>query len=320
MNMSKWFNLYSFDVMGDLAFGASYGCLESGEMHWAIKLLNDGMDLLGVQFPNWTFRLLLAIPGAAKDHFRFLNYCTEQLDRRIEMQGKSSADHQDISHTLIEHFKSGDEEAQRVQMPMLQGDSRLIIVAGSDTTAATLVHLFYHLATQPKLTERLREEVDKLVGKDGKLENAKISDANILNGSINEAMRLNPPVPSGVFRQTPAEGVDIGGTYIPGETSIQMPQYAMGRGTFVPLPPFIPFPPLEALPSPPFSNAHLRPRDLPLPPLLYPRTPHHPRRGTHAPQIQRRLPPLQHGSHGLHRQEPGVHGDSAVDDGDSAEV
>ena len=61
MNVSKWFNLYSFDVMGDLAFGASYGCLESGEMHWAIKLLNDGMDMLGVQLPNWLFRLLIAI-------------------------------------------------------------------------------------------------------------------------------------------------------------------------------------------------------------------------------------------------------------------
>jgi cytochrome P450 len=199
-------------------------------MHWAIKLLNDGMDMLGLQLPNWLFRVLVAIPGAAKDHFRFLNYCTSQLENRMKEQGKAAD--QDISHTLIEHFNKSDEESQKAQRNMLQGDSRLIIVAGSDTTAATLVHLFYHIATQPKLIDRLREEIDGLVGEGGKIENVKIQDAPVLNGSINEALRLNPPVPSGVFRQTPKEGVDIGGTYIPGGTTIQMPQYAMARGMF----------------------------------------------------------------------------------------
>ena len=118
-------------------------------------------------------------------------------------------------------------------MPMLQGDSRLIIVAGSDTTAATLVHLFYHIATQKGLIQRLRKELDSLVNPGEKIENVKIQDAPILNGAINEALRLNPPVPSGVFRKTPKEGVEIGGVYIPGDTVIQMPQYAMARGTSV---------------------------------------------------------------------------------------
>ena len=33
MNIAKWFNFYSFDVMGDLAFGKSYKMLKSGEEH-----------------------------------------------------------------------------------------------------------------------------------------------------------------------------------------------------------------------------------------------------------------------------------------------
>ncbi|KIW89107.1 uncharacterized protein Z519_09959 [Cladophialophora bantiana CBS 173.52] len=227
MNMAKWFNLYSFDVMGDLAFGDSYQCLESGEMHWAIKLLNDGMDMIGFWLPNWFFRLLLSIPGAAADHWRFINYCCEQLDKRMKMQGK--LENQDISHTLIEHFNRSDPKAQKAQLPMLQGDSRLIIVAGSDTTAATLVHLFYHIATEKGLIQRLREELDELVKSDEAIDAQKIQDAPLLNGSINETLRLNPPVPSGVFRKTPKEGVEIGGVYIPGDTVIQMPQYAMAR-------------------------------------------------------------------------------------------
>ena len=39
VNASEVFNQYSFDVMGDLAFGRSFDMLESGETHWAIRLL-----------------------------------------------------------------------------------------------------------------------------------------------------------------------------------------------------------------------------------------------------------------------------------------
>ena len=115
-------------------------------------------------------------------------------------------------------------------MAYLQADSRLIIVAGSDTTAATLSHLFYHLASHPDVVKKLREEVTPLMEADGGVSHVKIQEAQYLNGCINEALRLNPPVPCGVFRKTPKEGVYIGQTFIPGDTVIQMPGYVMARG------------------------------------------------------------------------------------------
>ena len=121
------------------------------------------------------------------------------------------------------------ESDKKAALPMLQSDSRLIIVAGSDTTAATLVHMFYYIANDQSVLQKLRDELEPLVG-DGRLEHQKIQDAEYLNGCIYEALRLNPPVPSGVFRKTPPEGVNIGDTWIAGDTCIQMPQYAMGRG------------------------------------------------------------------------------------------
>lgn len=226
--MSKWFNLYSFDVMGDLGFGKPFNMLESGEMHWAIKLLNAGMDPVGMGLPPWIFRVLVAIPGAAKDYHRFIQYCSKQLEDRMKMQGKMGDP--DITHALIEDFNKKDAAAQKTNLPMLQGDSRLIIVAGSDTTAATLTHLFYHIASEPGLLQRLRDELDPLLGEDGHVEHQTVQDATLLNSCINETLRMNPPVPSGVFRKTPEEGVYIGETYVPGNTCIQMPLYAIGHG------------------------------------------------------------------------------------------
>ena len=45
----------------------------------------------------------------------------------------------------------------------LQADSRLIIVAGSDTTAAAFTFLFYYLAKDPRQVEKLREELKPLM-------------------------------------------------------------------------------------------------------------------------------------------------------------
>lgn len=42
MNVAKWMNYYSFDVMGDLTFGKPFDMLKNGREHFAIELLNGG--------------------------------------------------------------------------------------------------------------------------------------------------------------------------------------------------------------------------------------------------------------------------------------
>jgi cytochrome P450 len=235
VNVSEVFNWYSFDVMGDLAFGRSFGCLEGADTHWAIKLLSEGMKPAGLAMPSWFFRVLVAIPGAAKDYWRFIEFCCDQLRRRMEEQpvrekgGEGKGEGGDIAHYLIENFNGMSERDRREALPMLQGDSRLIIVAGSDTTAATLVYLFYWLAKDSVLVGKVREEIARCRNEKGGFNHA---EAELLNGCIHEALRLNPPVPSGIFRKTPKEGVWIGKTFVPGNTTIQMPWYVMGRGEF----------------------------------------------------------------------------------------
>lgn len=224
--MAKWFNLYSFDVMGDLAFGRSFNMLESGEAHFAIKLLNEGMEPVGFNLPIWFFRVLIAIPGATKSYHRFIDFCSQQLDERMKI-GKM--DNPDIMATLLEQHRKNSPEEKKTELPLLQGDSRLIIVAGSDTTAATFVHLFYQLAKEPQIIQKLRAELEPLLEEDGSFSHEKITHAEYLNGVINETLRLYPPVPSGVFRNTPKEGVFIKDTFVPGNATIRMPGYVMAR-------------------------------------------------------------------------------------------
>ena len=129
--------------------------LESGEEHWAIKLLNEGMDPVGFSFPVWFFRTLITIPGLAAGYFKFIAFCQQQIENRVQRQGKQ--DVQDIAHYLVDGFEKSEDK--KAALNQLYADSRLIIVAGSDTTAATLTHLFYHLAGDSSVVHKLREEI-----------------------------------------------------------------------------------------------------------------------------------------------------------------
>lgn len=218
--------------MGDLAFGKSFNMLESAGDHWAIKLLNTSQDDLGFALPPWFLRLCWHIAPLRATYDRFHEFCAAEIEERILLQGKQP--NPDITHYLVEDLNAKDVEDQTAARPLLYLDSKLITVAGSDTTAATLTFLFYHLAIEPGLTSRLREEVETLCRKgdsdSGNIEHRHLQSAPLMNACINETLRLHPPVPSGLYRQTPPGGVYIGEEWIPGKTTIQIHLYSMARG------------------------------------------------------------------------------------------
>ena len=100
----------------------------------------------------------------------------------------------------------------------------------SDTTAAALITLFFQLAIEPAQLSRLRNEIDQFFSLTKEIDSISLSRISFLDAVINETLRLHPPVPSGVQRKTPAEGLQIGEVFIPGETIIQVPLHTLFRG------------------------------------------------------------------------------------------
>jgi cytochrome P450 len=102
---------------------------------------------------------------------------------------------------------------------------------GSDTTASTLTHIFYHLAQDPQHVKRLRLEIGSRIDTSDGIVPVKLQDLNYLNGIINETLRLHPPVPTAIPRLTPPEGIQIADVHIPGHITVWCPPYATGRST-----------------------------------------------------------------------------------------
>jgi cytochrome P450 len=128
---------------------------------------------------------------------------------------------------LLEDYDKTQKSEKDYQL--LRGDTRLTIVGGSDTTAATLTYVFYHLAKNPQVLGKLRAELEPLLRGKRTMDPKDIASAKYLNGVMYEAMRLHPAIPSGYPRLTPPEGITIAGTYIPGNTTVVVPIWAMAR-------------------------------------------------------------------------------------------
>lgn len=83
VNVAEWFHYYSFDVMGDVAFGKSFDMLETGKPHFALDLLREGMKPFGVLTPvPWVFCILTKVPGLSAGFNTFVAWTTEQVRER----------------------------------------------------------------------------------------------------------------------------------------------------------------------------------------------------------------------------------------------
>jgi len=108
----------------------------------------------------------------------------------------------------------------------------LAIIAGSDTTSSVLTAALYYLLRNPEAYERLQAEIDgAFPSGEEPLDVTKLVQMEWLNGCINEALRLQPPVPSGSQRTVgKGKGTKVlGNLIIPEETQIILHTYSIHR-------------------------------------------------------------------------------------------
>lgn len=221
---TRLFKYFAWDVMGELGFGKGFDMLDKEINRWVPDILEDGMaNIAQLQVVPWLSILLHSLPFGPKGPRKFAAFFTEQAVRRIEQTPTKP----DVLRDLVEHYKNGPKRESDFQW--LRGDTRLFVVGGSDTTAATLTHIFYYLSKYPEELAKLRAEVEPLLIGRTTLDPKDVGEAKHLNGIIHETLRLHPPIPSGFPRMTPKEGIVLNKTYIPGNTIVTVPLWAMGR-------------------------------------------------------------------------------------------
>ncbi|CAG8952495.1 hypothetical protein HYFRA_00001242 [Hymenoscyphus fraxineus] len=219
INAADWFAFYSFDIMGDMAFGAPYDMLLDGKPNPMATIVQQGSVILGPLGPiPWLLPILNAIPGAAKS----IKVWVRSNISKYEPESP------DLFTYLLEAEKIGSHPIHK-DPKWLVGDSTLVIGAGTDTTTITFSYLFYYLCRYPEIQEKVYQELKEYYHPGTEAEFRDLANAPYLNGVIMEVLRLNPPVPGGILRKTPSEGITVGDTFIPGGVTVSAPLWTVGR-------------------------------------------------------------------------------------------
>ena len=82
--VNEYFQWFSFDVTGQIAFSKSFNMLENGTWHPAIQTLRSGMALVGPFTPlPWLMQLGADMPATPLK--RMFAWCAEQMDDRMKV-------------------------------------------------------------------------------------------------------------------------------------------------------------------------------------------------------------------------------------------
>jgi cytochrome P450 len=98
------------------------------------------------------------------------------------------------------------------------------LLAGHETTGCGLAWTLHELARHPDVHERLRAELDTVLG-DRDPEAEDLTRLTYLGQVVNESMRLHPPIP--MFPRDPIHDIEIGGYHIPAGTTMFVTPYTV---------------------------------------------------------------------------------------------
>ncbi|ONK54875.1 uncharacterized protein A4U43_UnF10140 [Asparagus officinalis] len=103
-----------------------------------------------------------------------------------------------------------------------------MFIAGTDTTSATLEWVMTELALHPRVLKKAQEEMRQIAGNKGKVEENDIHQFRYIRSVIKETLRLHPPLPLLVPRESMEDCV-VNGFDIPAKTRVFVNIYAIGR-------------------------------------------------------------------------------------------
>lgn len=103
-----------------------------------------------------------------------------------------------------------------------------VLLAGTETNSATVIWAMSELVKNPGEMKKAQDEVRRIVGKKGKVEESALHQLEYLKAVIKETWRLHPPAPLLIPRET-SRSCEIGNYEVGPKTRVYVNAFAIGR-------------------------------------------------------------------------------------------
>ena len=227
-NMTDQANWLTFDIMGDLCFGKSFGMLERPDNRFAIDMVTNAAHrhlMCGTYLPIHEYHVdKILFRKIAAMRARYMQFSKAQAAERTKLG--LDIDRKDFFYYLL---KAKDPETGKgFSVPELWGESNLLIIAGSDTTSTALAAAIFYLVHNRKTLKKLTAEVHAAFADVEEIrQGPALARLKHLRACLDEAMRLSPSVGGALPRQVLHGGIEIDGQQLPEGTVVGVPHYAI---------------------------------------------------------------------------------------------
>lgn len=229
VDLVKWLNFTTFDIVGDLALGESFHCLEEARYHGWVSILFTqfkaaaflvSLRLLGLGKP---LRMLLP-KSLLKKRAEHASMANERIHRRLDQGVSADTQRNDFMTYILRH---NDEKGMNV--PEIEATMRVLVVAGSETTATALSGIMGNLLQNPRTMKKLTDEIRHSFRHASEICAERVTSLTYLGAVIEEGIRLCTPVALGMPRVVPADGAEVSGYWLPCGTFVSASGYASNR-------------------------------------------------------------------------------------------
>ncbi|OGM48078.1 hypothetical protein ABOM_002892 [Aspergillus bombycis] len=195
--------------------------------HWVLHL-------------NWILGLFQSIPVWLARLFNpgFVSHRTHTTWLRVkdqirDIQNGTNRSNEKSSHRTIFHdvLDSGMPASEKKLERMWQ-EGMVVVGAGTDTTAWTLVVVLVHIIINADIRQRLEDEVRTAIATKGQLKLSDLEQLPYLSACIKEALRLSYGLSARLPRVAPTQVLEVPGTTglaIPPGTKVSMNSVLMHR-------------------------------------------------------------------------------------------
>ncbi|KAG4073635.1 hypothetical protein HA402_000859 [Bradysia odoriphaga] len=225
VQISEWSARFTTDVIGNIAFGVDYNCIENpeteirkhGKNFFRIDTPVRAMKMLFTNsFPNLSRRMgLMMNPKDSADFF------LKVFNETIKYREKSKVDRNDFIKIVLQI-----KESSSLTFNEMAAESFVFFFGGFHTTASVLNFILYELALHHEIQTKLRQEIDEVLNK-GKLLYESTTEMKYLDSVVNEGLRKYPPLHLFIRRCVKDYKIPNTNLIIPRGTQCTIPVYSI---------------------------------------------------------------------------------------------
>ncbi|XP_051130969.1 iridoid oxidase-like [Andrographis paniculata] len=235
VQLSRCLFLMAFNLMGNLMLSRDLLDVKDPESREFFDCMNKVLQLSGtpniadyLPYLKWMDpagmkrKMMQNLSRTMKIAYRFIK---ERHDDRNAGKVREKKDFLDV---LLEYKGDGKDGPDRITEKNVNIIITEMFFAGSETTSITIEWGFTELLRNPSAFQKLREELDSVVGVGRRVEERDIEKMPYLQAVVKETLRLHPALPLLLPRNT-MEDTTYLGYRIPRGTQVLVNAWAIGR-------------------------------------------------------------------------------------------